>query len=153
MKQLQQLSKGASPQHCAREILDLVPHIMLTIRTEMRRGRRRDLSVPQFRALAYLTHFPNASLSQLAENLGLTPPSASKIVDNLVTRELIARRAATDDRRRIRLSVTPAGRERFDTARQATQARLAEMLGALSESQRAGVIEAMHSLRPIFAPR
>ena len=153
MKQLQQLSKEASPQRCAREILELIPHIMLTIRTEMRRGRRRDLSVPQFRALAYLIHFPNASLSQLAENLGLTPPSASKIVDNLVAREMIARRAATDDRRRIRLSVTAAGRERFDTARQATQARLAEMLGVLSDAERASVINAMRCLRPIFDPQ
>ena len=46
------------PDECSREVLDTIPLVMQTIRSEVRRQRRSDLSVPQFRTLAFV--FRNA---------------------------------------------------------------------------------------------
>jgi MarR family transcriptional regulator for hemolysin len=76
---------------CVHELMDTAPQIMQAIRVEMRRGRGSDISIPQFRTLAFIQRNPDSSLSNLAEHLGLTLPSVSKLVDGLVKQELIIR--------------------------------------------------------------
>ena len=76
---------------CARDLMDTAPKIMQSIRVEMRRGRGADLSVPQFRTLGFIQRYPDSSLSGLADHLGLTLPSVSKLVDGLVKQKLISR--------------------------------------------------------------
>jgi len=139
-----------SPEECAREVLDVVPLVMRAIRAEMRSHRTPDLSVPQFRALLFLRRTPGASLSQVADHLGLTPPSASKLVDGLVARGLLARQDSQADRRRVVLTVTAAGEAILDSALESTQARLAETLARLDGDSRAAVVSAMGALRTLF---
>jgi DNA-binding MarR family transcriptional regulator len=140
----------ATPDQCARELLEVAPFIMRAIRTEMRAGSR-DLTVPQFRALAFVCRNPGASLSDVAEHMGLTLPSMSKLNDGLVARKLVTRVTATADRRRIVLGPTPRGRALLETRRAATRARLAERLASLPPADRAAVIDAMRALQPVFA--
>ena len=141
----------ATADDCARELLELVPAIMRHLRAEMRRQRGAGLSVPQFRALAFLNRQPGASLSALAEHIGLTRPSMSHTVEGLVTRKLVTRRTSTADRRSVTLDLTGRGRALLDAARATTQAHLAEQLSDLSVADRTRVIETARVLRPIFA--
>ena len=76
---------------CARQLLDTTPQIMRFIRAEMRSHRGHDLSVPQFRTLTFVNRNPEGSLSHLADHLGLTLPSTSKLVDGLVNQKIIIR--------------------------------------------------------------
>jgi MarR family transcriptional regulator for hemolysin len=131
-------------------MLDTVPLITRAIRAEMRSHRTPDLTVPQFRALAFLRRHAGASLSEAAEHMGLTLPSMSRIVDGLVVRQLVVRQTPPEDRRRVSLALTASGQEILQLARKATQARLAEALTTLSEAQRVSIIEAMRMLRPLF---
>ncbi len=139
-----------SPEECAREVLDVVPLVMRVIRAEMRSHRSPDLSVPQFRALLYLQRHPGASLTAVSDHLGLTPPSASKLVDGLVARGLVARQTSPTDRRRVMLVVTPSGAAMLQAASEATQTRLAEALAQLEEPARGVVVEGMRALRTLF---
>ncbi|MEW5957650.1 MAG: MarR family transcriptional regulator [Chloroflexota bacterium] len=141
---------SVSPDEVAQEVLEIVPLIMRVIRTEMRRNRTPDLSVPQFRALAYLQHHPDASLSAIAEHIGLTLPSMSKLIDGLVGRGLVIREIAPADRRRVRLALSEPGQAMFHSVRTATLAYLAQRLATLSPDERNTVILAMQVLRPIF---
>jgi len=70
-----------SLDECARQVLETVPLVMRTVRAEMRRRRTADLSVPQFRTLNFLNRQAGASLSQVAEHIGLTLPSMSLLVE------------------------------------------------------------------------
>jgi DNA-binding MarR family transcriptional regulator len=139
-----------TPDETARAVLEVAPAIVRAIRSEMRQHRAADLSVPQFRTMAYLNHHPGASLSDVAEHIGLTLPTMSKMVDGLVARKLAIRETHTGDRRRITLSLTPRGRATWEAAREATLAHLAEQLAALSADERAAIVQAMDLLRPIF---
>ncbi len=142
----------ASPETCAQEVLEVVPLVMRTIRAEMRRHRMADLSVPQFRTLAFIDRKVDASLSDVAEHIGLTLPSMSKIVDGLVMRKLVTRQTAPEDRRRMTLALTSRGRSALQASREATRACLAEDLAVLSERERETIEQAMTILRPVFTP-
>lgn len=135
---------------CAQEVLEVAPLIMRAIRSEMRCHRGWDLSVPQFRTLAYLSYSQGASLSDAAEFIGLTLPSMSKLVDGLVARQLVKREISSSDRRRVTLALTPAGQASFQAAQTATRAFLARRLAELSPEERAVVSQAMQILRPLF---
>jgi len=138
-------------EECAREVLDTIPLIMRTIRSEVRQQRKPELSVPQFRTLAFLYRQPGAMLSQVAEHVGLTLPSMSKTIDVLVAQGLVERQSNTADRRRAVLSLAPPGKAIYLAAREAARARLADRMGKLSNGDQDVVANAMRSLRDVFS--
>ncbi len=140
-----------SAEECAHELMEVVPLAMRTIRATVRSHREHSLSVPQQRTLSYLRNHDGASLSDLAEHIGLGLPSMSKLVDGLVTRGLVARREDRADRRRLALSLTGEGHIVLDLSRAAAEAELARTLALLSEAERGTVTEAMGLLRGLFA--
>ena len=139
-----------SSRDTAREVLEVVPLVMRTVRTEMRDRRAQDLSVPQFRTLGFVERHPGTSLSELAEHIGLTLPSMSKLIDGLVERKLVTRQGRSDDRRRITLALTARGCALLESAHEATLGSIAERVSALSENERATVVRAMRILQPLF---
>jgi DNA-binding MarR family transcriptional regulator len=139
------------PDECAHEVIEVVPLIMRYIRAEVRRQRSHDLSVPQFRSLGFINRNPGTQLSVLAEHLGLTPPSTSKLVDGLVGRDLVERKVSATDRRCITLSLTEAGKTLLEAAYQASHATMSDKFIGLSENERFTIVRTMQLLRKIFA--
>ncbi len=136
----------------ARQVLDSVPLVMRTIRAEFRRQRSSDLSVPQFRTLAYVDSNDGASLSSVANYIGLTLPSMSKLVDDLVSRGLVIRDEHQADRRRICLSLTSQGRSELETVHNHTQTILAEKLSSLTKEELDSITHSLQVLSDLFAP-
>ena len=124
---------------------------MQNLRAEMRRRRGPEISVLQLRALAYLRRNPGATLSAVAEYVGLTLPSMSSQVSGLVARNLIDRSISVEDRRFVTLTLTEQGRTLLEAARHGTQESLAKTLSVLSPDECAIVVEAMHLLARVFA--
>ena len=108
-------------------------------------------SVPQFRVLIYLNRHEGASLSDVADHLGLTLPATSKMVGGLVDRDLVSRQTHAGDRRYVILAPTERGRTLMRAAYETTQSRLAERLSALPEPEQTLVVRAMSVLETIFA--
>ncbi len=150
MKPLENESNLPPVETCAAQVMDTVPLIMRVIRAEMRSHRAPDLSVPQFRALLRINRRPGASLSDVAEHLGLSLPSTSKLIDRLVGRGLVTRQSAADDRRRITLALTETGQATLREAVRFTQARLVQDLAALPPEDCAIIVQAMGLLRQVF---
>jgi len=131
--------------------MDTTPQIIQSIRVEMRRGRVPDMSIPQFRTLRFIQRNPDSSLSDLAEHLGLTLPSASKLVDGLVKQKLLTRKESAEDRRRLTLILTQTGTSIVDSARASARIHLADKLKHLSDDDLETISQAMLILHPIFA--
>jgi DNA-binding MarR family transcriptional regulator len=144
------LAVPPSPARCAEEILNALPQVMWFIRREMRRNRTRGLSIPQFRTLVLIDDQPTASLSTVAEHLGASLPTASRIVSGLVGKGLIARDTCTEDRRQCSLRLTATGRAALNAGRRATQERLAGKLASVGERERAVLVDAMKTLDAVF---
>jgi len=143
---------STSADQCAGAILDGLPPVMWFIRRHMREQRTSGLSVPQYRALCLLARFPTASLTHIAEHLGSSQPSASRLISGLVTRGLVARKECPDDRRQVTLVLTTKGKQVQATAHRATQERLAEEIAHLPEGKRRTVMAAMEVLLDVFGP-
>ena len=139
-----------SAEECARQVLEIVPLVMAAIRTEIRSHRGSELSVPQFRVLIFLNRHAGTSLSDIAEHLGLTLPSMSKMIDGLLARKMVTRHMHSEDRRRVTLALTALGRGAMQSAYEATESRLAERLAVLPVAERRIIIEAMQVLESIF---
>jgi DNA-binding MarR family transcriptional regulator len=140
----------ADPRACAAALLEGLPPVMLFIRREMRRHRTCGLSVPQFRALWLLARNPTGSVSLIAEHLGSSQPSASRLIQGLVAKGLVTRKECPEDRRQVKLLLTPRGRAVLETSQRATQERLAEEIAHLPESQRKTISAGMKVLQEAF---
>lgn len=100
-----------------------------------------DLTLPQYRALVVVDAQPRLSLRDLAAEAGVHPSTATRLVDRLVSKRLVARRQSTDDRRVVELSLTPRGRavvEAVAAARRQAVSRVldqlpGEVVGRLAE--------------------
>ena len=148
MQQLPDETKSSAERsECASLVIETVLLGMRTLRAEMRRNRPVDLSVPQFRILAFLKRREGASLSDLAEHQGLSLPSISRMIDGLVQRGLVRREDSRQDRRRVILALTEEGRQTFESVAETARARMAEKLDSLSAEESAAVAEAMRLLR------
>jgi DNA-binding MarR family transcriptional regulator len=143
---------AVSAGQCAQGVLDVVPAVMRYIRAQMRAHRGAGLSVPQLRGLLFVNRNEGAALGSLAEHLGLTPPSASKLVEELVKRGLLERSTCAEDRRRLRLGVSPAGRRLLEAVLRETHRRLSGALRRLGPQELQSVSLAMRALRACFAP-
>lgn len=142
---------SVSPEECAQVTLEVVPEVMRAIRAGLRQHRHPDLNVTQFRILTFISRTPEASLSDLAEHIGLTLPTLSKIVDGLVTRQLVSRESSSADRRRISLGLTPAGKAMMLKTLDQMRSRMAAQFAGLDNSQRERVIAALYDLQAVFS--
>jgi DNA-binding MarR family transcriptional regulator len=140
----------SSSEVCALRVLDAVPIVMRFIRAEMRSKRARGVSVPQFRSMAFLRINEGASLSQVAEHVGLSMPAMSRLVDGLVKRGLLARGSSESDRRKVTLRLTARGQDMIRAARKWTERRLAVVLESLPKGQRSEIAAAMAVLKGAF---
>jgi DNA-binding MarR family transcriptional regulator len=139
-----------SPRACANALLDLVPLIMRNIRAKVRRHSGPELSVAQFRALAFLGRNDRVMLGDIANFLALTLPAASKLIDGLVGVGFATRVVDPEDRRKVILDLTAAGRRKYAGALKYTADFLSERVADLSESERTAVARAMNALNRVF---
>lgn len=153
MKQLETTTIEPGPFTVAGAVLDAAQLAIRLARAELRRRPPVNLSLTQLRALDYLTAHPGASLSGVADYVGVALPSASVLIDGLSRRGLVTRLAAAADRRRVRLRVSAAGKAAVRTVKDATRAALADRLDVLTPRERTLVAQAMARVSAALAPR
>lgn len=139
-----------TPEQSAGELLEVVPMLMKEIRSQMRSQGATDLTIPQFRTLAFVNRNQGSPLCKVADHMGLTPPSASTLVDGLIKRGMMTREDQPDNRRRVKLVVTSRGSAIMETSRRGTMAYLAKKLSSVSAENREIIVKAMETLRSVF---
>jgi DNA-binding MarR family transcriptional regulator len=104
------------------------------------------ISVVQLRALTVLQELGSASLVQLAEGMGVTASTASRLVDRLVAAGHADRRPSPESRRQIELRLTPDGRSLLGRYDELRLARLREILDRVPPDRRTIVLDALEEL-------
>ncbi|HEX8523071.1 MAG TPA: MarR family transcriptional regulator [Tepidisphaeraceae bacterium] len=153
MQVLHNASNQADAKTTADAILEGLPPVMWFIRRHMRRHRTAGMSVPQYRALCVLEKNPTANLGTIAELLGASQPTVSRLVSGLVSRGYVARKTCSDDRRQCEIVLTARGRAKVEDARQANIAALAEEIRHLDPAQQRTIVSAMQLLHGTFTPQ
>ncbi|SEF37971.1 DNA-binding transcriptional regulator, MarR family [Amycolatopsis pretoriensis] len=101
------------------------------------------LTLPQFRLLVVLHTRGPLKHATLAEHLGVTPSTASRMVDRLVAAGLVDRRHSPVSRREIVLDIT---REGARIVRQVTTRRrreIAKIVARMPAESRQGLVDAL----------
>lgn len=87
----------------------------------------------------------------MTEQVGVTLPAMSRMIEGLVLSKLVVRKGHPVDRRRITLEIAPRGQALWETAFDLTQASFARKLSQLDGRQCATVGAAMRILFRLFA--
>jgi DNA-binding MarR family transcriptional regulator len=70
-------------------------------------GTAGELSVAQLHAVKTLFESGELTMNELAEQLSVSPPSASAMVDRLVEKGVVCREHSTQDRRKVVVRISP----------------------------------------------
>ncbi len=69
------------------------------------------ISQPQFQTLEHVHRQQECTMHELAEALGKSPSTMTGQVERLIRRGLLARQYDEDDRRTVRVTITPTGQQ------------------------------------------
>jgi DNA-binding MarR family transcriptional regulator len=96
---------------------------------------------------------PGIGLRALAELEGIATPTVSGLIDRLQRAGLVTRERSQTDRRRIGLTITPAGSELLVAVRARRTVWLADRLERLQPAARAAIAAALDPLHGLIAER
>lgn len=94
------------------------------------------VSVLQFRALVILADTSQRNLKDVADQLGVHPSNATRLVDKLVTLKLVTRKEAQPDRRYITLALTAKGKRLVDQVMAHRRAAIRQIITTMPPAQR-----------------
>jgi DNA-binding MarR family transcriptional regulator len=126
------VASGARVEELSHDLFDLVTWFCLSAP----RGRRRsgDLREIEFLTLSLLHQREPLIVGDIQRQLGVLPAQMSRIIRALETRErpLISCRINAQDKRKIDVALTPAGRAAFQEHQASRVRTIASLLGSLS---------------------
>jgi DNA-binding MarR family transcriptional regulator len=105
-------------------------HDRITRRVDSALHRQHGLSLTGLEALRRIAEAPGeqASMSQVAEAVGLSPAGVTSTLDRLVADGLVLRERGPGDKRLLHARLTPAGRERVEAAARTHDELVAQLL-------------------------
>lgn len=108
-----------------------------------------EISGPQLFALLVLRERGSVTITELAQILEVSPPSASAMVDRLVEKGILTREHSREDRRKVLVEVSPAAAEKLDRLHEEIlQAfiQLVKKIGPETAQQWCEVLERVHQV-------
>ncbi|HWU81020.1 MAG TPA: MarR family transcriptional regulator [Caulobacter sp.] len=112
-----------------------------------------DVSVTQCYALEMLAETGPLRSQQLADRLMLDKSTTTRVVDALVRKGYVERRADAEDARALALTITATGRALYNKINDGLVAQQAELLRDLDPAIRQGVTEVVRRLATAAAAR
>lgn len=132
----------------ARQTLDIIPLVMQVMASEMRTTRQQ-MASSHVRLLGMLSFRPH-TLTELAEQLSVTPATMSNAITAMEKRGWVTRTRSNEDRRVVIMSLTPIGAEALEDVQEQTRRRISELLANLPSSERHTLAEGLSILKRTF---
>ena len=130
--------------------------VLAKLVTVMRRGdtnsgSRPDLTMAQVSILLTLLDSGPIRMTELAARERVRTPTTTVAIRRLEKLGLVKRSRDPSDMRAVLVEVTPDGLVQYQDALHARRSHLAELLGRLSESERADLVRALKPLERLTA--
>jgi DNA-binding MarR family transcriptional regulator len=134
-----------------RRLVDALEHLAvatvgLTAAALSETPEGRDLTLSQWRALVVLAESDGQRVGELADRLGISLPSASRLVRRLERHGLVSAERDEEDRRATLLHLQQPGRAAHRAVTAARRERIASALAARPGSLPGDLAEALHAL-------
>ena len=108
-----------------------------------------EITLDQFHILRNIRK-GRGSVSELADLQQISRPAISQAVDILVEKGLISRRTNADDRRYIRLELTPSGNDLLNTIFRQNRTWMMEKMAAVSPDEIDSIVQGLEILKKTF---
>jgi DNA-binding MarR family transcriptional regulator len=116
-------------------------------------GKRLGLTNGRMMALAVLESRAICSMSELARELSLPSPLATRVADELVARGLVQRGADPGDRRRVLLELTPEGHDAFAAVHVEAEELISTVFERMTEEETEALLAGLRAfLRELHEP-
>ncbi len=135
---------------CAHSIIASVPRLARLMRQDLRLHSAGLFTEPQFRVMAHLYREGSKCFSRLADHMGVSRPSMSKLVYGLETRGLVRRERDPSDRRRVLLALSSKGIEAYEALLGRTERHIVNWIQELDSEQCAEIVRSFHLLVEAF---
>lgn len=114
------------------EILDHFQRISNLERFEPKVWLDLNLTIVQLKTLFFIDSRGSTHFKNLADALGVTPPSVTGIIDRLVEQDLVSRKENPENRRTQILKVTPKGKDLLANLKEIHRGKMTSILVQLS---------------------
>lgn len=104
-----------------------------------------DVSLPQFRVLVVLAGGGALPSSTLADQLGVSPSTITRMIDRLVSKDLVARLAAPQDRRQVHVTLTTSGQQLMQQVTRHRRAAIEQILRRMPTPELAHLLPALQA--------
>ncbi len=104
----------------------------------------------QFRVLHYLNDHPGATLTALADHIGIRNSAASGLVTRLVRQGLVLNKLDPNHRRRIELTLTKKGQKAFLQLRDVIRTRFFSVLDKMPSDDVVQLDRTLHALLDVL---
>ncbi len=89
----------------------------------------------EMKTLTTIHEHINPSMKDIADELGISSPATTAIIDRLIADKLITRSEDTKDRRIVRISMTPTGKKSFEKTREVLYTAINTRVSILSDTE------------------
>jgi len=105
-----------------------------------------EVTLPQYRALVVLASRGPQRVVDISAELRVNPSTATRMCDRLVHKKLVRRYRSSNDRREVRLTLTPSGRGLVQEVTERRRAELARLVESMPQSWVRPLTSALRSL-------
>ncbi|MFZ0170931.1 MAG: MarR family transcriptional regulator [Acidimicrobiales bacterium] len=105
-----------------------------------------EVTLTQYRTLVVLASRGPQNLAGLAEAVGVTPATATRMCDRLVRKDLIRRRTERGDRRHLRVALTAKGRSLVDAVTDRRRREIGRIMNDIPLEEQAVLVHALGRL-------
>jgi DNA-binding MarR family transcriptional regulator len=131
-------------------VVTLTDWIEVFMRRSMRNfllyAKQNGFSLTQIAVLFLINRKGTSSVSDIGDELEITSPAASQMLERLVQMQLIQRVENPQDRRFKQIALTEKGHQVLQDSIHARQSWFGDLASALSENERRQVVLAMNTL-------
>lgn len=97
--------------HTARDISHLIRHVERRVTEHVQAALEPEgCELDEWWVLDLLSEGTGFPMASVADHVGMRPPAMTRVVDRLVANNLVYRRIDLEDRRRVRIFLTPRGK-------------------------------------------
>jgi DNA-binding MarR family transcriptional regulator len=111
------MNDPSSPLRAPDSVVDAVlsaSRVLVAVAARSLSDVAEEVTLTQYRTLVVLASRGPQNLAGLAEAVGVTPATATRMCDRLVRKDLVRRRTERSDRRQLRVALTAKGRSLVD---------------------------------------
>src|ERR1017187_2248394 len=140
---------GSSPSEAPDSVVDAVlsaSRVRVAVAARSLADVAEEVTLTQYRTLVVLASRGPQNLAGLADAVGVTPATATRMCDRLVRTDLIRRRTERDDRRQLRVALTTRGRSLVDAVTGRRRQEITRIINEIPVEQQVVLVQALGRL-------